>query len=160
MSKMTRDSYVLGSPVLAEGTNANTFKVTEDFKFVINGRSYHKDAADNIAFSAFTGTSLTAVAALKVVCFFFMIDSAGTITVIQDTTNTSPKTAGGTSVAYEWPDKDGYACIGALTIRTDGSATFTAGSTDLGATDVVDTFVHPGASYGMPVRISESGTTT
>lgn len=125
---------------LAEGTNANTYKTTYAISAVVENRAVYKAATDNIAFAAHTGTSITALAAKQTCAFFFMMNAAGTITVIQSAI--VPSTAG---TAYqpgvwEWPSRENFVCIGALVVRTDGSATFTAGSTDLGASDVVDTF--------------------
>jgi hypothetical protein len=158
MSTINRDNFVVGSAALAEGTNANTFKTVEDINFVINGRSYHLDAADNLAFTAFSGTSFTALAAKKAAAFFFMISTAGTVTVIQGETVNNPVGGGtGQSASWEWPDRDGYACIGALVVRTDNAATYTFGTTDLSAADVVDVFVNPGHGYSKPVLLSNAG---
>lgn len=137
----SRDNVCLTSAGLAEGTNANTFQIVRAFDARIAGRNVRKAATDNIAFAAFTGTSITALAAGQICAFFFMMDAAGTVTVIQSTIKTRPGLAAYEAGVWEWPDRDGYACIGALTVRTNGTATFTAGSTDLGATDVVDTFI-------------------
>lgn len=135
----TRDNYALTAGGIAEGTNANTFKTTYAISAEIEGRAVYKAATDNIAYAAFTGTSITALAAKQTCAFFYMMNAAGTITVIQSPIKAS--TAGATYQpgVWEWPDRAGFACIGATVIRTDGSATFTAGSTDLGASDVVDT---------------------
>lgn len=141
MSQNTRDNVCLNSAGLAEGTSANTFQIVRAFDARINGRAIRKAATDNIAFAAFTGTSLAAQAAGTIAAYFFMMDAAGAVTVIQSTIKTRPGLAAYEAGVWEWPDRDGYVCIGAMTIRTNGSATFTAGSVDLGATDVVDTFI-------------------
>lgn len=137
----SRDNVCLNSPGLAEGTNANTYQNARAFDAVISGRNIRKAAADNVAFAAFTGTTLAAQAAGTIAAYFFMMDAAGTVTVIQAPIRVRPGLAAYEAGVWEWPDRDGFVCIGALTVRTNGTATFTAGSTDLGATDVVDVFI-------------------
>lgn len=146
-----RDSYALGAALLAEGTNANTYKTTAALPYVVEGRTYSKAATDNIAFAAFTGTSFTALAAKQTCAFFFMIDAAGAITAIQSPIVPSTAGTGYRAGAWEWPERPSHACIGALVVRTDNAATFTAGSTDLGAADVVDTFYDNAGDYGRPI---------
>ena len=136
----SRDNVCLTSPQLAEGTNANTFQIAAAFDAVIDGRNVRKAATDNIAFAAHTGTSFTALAAGQITAYFFMMNAAGTVTQIQSTVKVRPGLAAYEAGVWEWPDRDGFVCIGALTVRTNGTATFTPGSTDLGATDVVDVF--------------------
>lgn len=140
MTTENRDNVCLTSAGLAEGTNANTFQILRAFDARIDGRAVRKAATDNIAFAAHTGTSFTALAAGQICAFFFMMNAAGTVTQIQSTIKVRPGLAAYEAGVWEWPDRDGFVCIGALTIRTNGSATFTAGSVDLGATDVVDVF--------------------
>lgn len=154
MTTTTRDSYCVTAPGIAEGTNANTFKTTYATTAVVDGRTVYKAATDNIAFAAFTGTSLTALAAKQTCAFFHMLKASdGAISQIQSAIVPSSAGTSYAPGAWEWPaEREGYACIGATVIRTDGTATFTAGSTDLGASDVVDT--HYDAStgvYGKPI---------
>ncbi len=137
----SRDNVCLTSAGLAEGTNANTFQIARGFDAVINGRNIRKATTDNIAFAAFTGTSFAAQAAGTIAAYFFMMDAAGAVTVIQSAIRPRPGLATYEPGVWEWPDREGFVCIGALTVRTNGTATFTAGSTDLGATDVVDVFI-------------------
>lgn len=135
----TRDNYAMTAGGIAEGTNANTFKTTYAINAEIDGRAVYKAATDNIAFAVFTGTTHTALAAKQTCAFFHMMNAAGTITQLQSTIKASTLGTTYEPGVWEWPAREGYACIGATVIRTDGSATFTAGSTDLGASDVVDT---------------------
>ncbi len=137
----TREATCPTSAGLAEGTNANTFQIQRGFDARINGRNVRKAATDNIAFAAFAGTSFAAQAAGTIAAYFFMMDAAGTVTVIQSSIKPRPGVSTYVPGVWEWPQEPNFACIGALTVRTNGSATFTAGSTDLGATDVVDTFI-------------------
>lgn len=137
----SRDNVCLTSAGLAEGTNANTFQILRAFDAVINNRNVRRAAADNLAFAAFPGTTLAAQAAGTIAAYFFMMDAAGTVTQIQSSIRPRPGLATYEPGVWEWPDRDGFVCIGAMTIRTNGTATFTAGSVDLGATDVVDVFI-------------------
>jgi hypothetical protein len=137
----TRDNYALTAGGIAEGTNANTFKTTYAITAEIEGRAVYKAPTDNIAYAAFTGTSITALAARQTCAFFYMMNAAGAITAIQSSIKPSTLSASYQPGVWEWPDREGFVCIGATVIRTDGTATFTAGSTDLGASDVVDTHI-------------------
>lgn len=149
----TRTRYSLGSAGLAEGTAANTFQIATPFAYVIDGRAYHKAATNDIAFAAHSSSALAALAAKKTAVFFFFINSSGTVTVVQGTTYPATTEQDYVSRAIEWPDLASNACFGALKIQTNNAATFTAGSTDLSATDVVDTFYNVADDYGVPVTI-------
>lgn len=151
--RSTRVAYSLGAAGLAEGTNANTFKTSNILHYAINGRAYVKAATDNIAFAAHSSSALAALAAKKTAVFFFFINAAGTITVVQGTTYAATTEQDYVSRAIDWPSLADNACIGAMKIQTNNAATFTAGSTDLGATDVVDTFYDVADDYGVPVTI-------
>lgn len=147
MNNGIRENACLSAAGLAEGTNANTFKTTYAISYNIGGRTYYKAATDNLAFSA--GTAL---AAKQVCVFFVMIDSAGTVTTEQSTIYANATAASGyKKVAFEWPNPATKACIGAIRVVTNNAATFTPTSTDLGATDVVDTFFDVALDYGNPV---------
>lgn len=147
-----RDNYSLGSAGLAEGTNANTFQIAALLHFVIGGRAYRKAITDNIAMAAFTGTSLTALAAHQVCAFFAMIDAAGAVTLLQSAIKTASTGDGYTPGAFEWPrDITGYACIGAITVQTAAATTFTPASTDLGAAGITDAYYDVALDYGEPI---------
>lgn len=143
-----RSCYSLGCAGLAEGTNANTFKTSNAIQYVIAGRSYYKAATDNLAFS-----SGTAMAAKKKAVFWVLIDAAGTVTTEQSTTYDGSQSASYVSRAIEPPLYADKACIGAIVIETHNAATFTPGSVDLSATDVVDTYANFADDYGVPVTI-------
>ncbi len=148
----TRDNYALTSAGIGEGTNANTILHANPITAVIEGRTVYKAATDNIAFAAHPGTTFTALTALQTCAFFHMLSPAGAITQIQSAIRPSPAAAAYVPGAWEWPAREGFACIGATVIRTDGAATFTPGSTDLGATNVVDTHLNAVASvHSMPI---------
>lgn len=153
--RSARAAYSLGSAGLAEGTNANTFQIANILHFVINGRAYRKAVTDNIAFAAETAltSAFVAQAAKKVCVYFFFIDSGGTVTVSQGTQYAATTEQDYVSRAIDWPQVTDKACFGAMKIQTNNSATFTPASTDLGATDVVDTFYNVADDYGVPITI-------
>lgn len=150
-----RDAYALGCAGLAEGTNANTFQIANILHYVINGRAYRKAVTDNVAFAAETSVTAAFVAqAAKTVCVYhFFIDTNGAVTVTQGTQYPATTEQSYVPRAIEIPNVPNKACIGALKIQCNNAATFTPGSTDLGATDVVDTFSNFADDYGTPVTI-------
>lgn len=148
MTMTMRDNFVASYAGIDEGTNANTFKTTYAISYVINGVGYYKAATDNIAFTA--GTALAA----KQRCLFWVtINAAGTVATVQS--EIKPATTEHAYVASQlsWPHFTDRAVLGAIVIQTNNAATFTPGSTDLGATDVVDTYVHAVLDYGKPVLL-------
>lgn len=145
--KSIRPCYSLGAAGLAEGTNANTFKTSNILHYAINGRAYVKAATDNLAFSA----GHTALAAKETCAFFVMLDSSGNVTTQQSSIKPSSADQDYVAGAWEWPHVADKAVIGAIVIRTDNAATFTPNSTDLSATDVVDTFHNAADDYGVPI---------
>lgn len=150
-----RSAYSLGAAGLAEGTGANTFQIANILHYCINGRAYRKAVTDNIAFAAETSltSAFAAQAALKVAMYFFFIDTAGAVTVSQGTSYPATTQQDYVSRAIEWPEVANKACFGAMKIQTNNAATFTPGSTDLSATDVVDTYANVGDDYGVPMTI-------
>lgn len=140
-------AFSLGCAGLGEGTNANTFRTTNIVHYTIAGRSYVKAATDNLAFSA-VGTAL---AAKQMCAFFVLIDAAGTVTTQQSTIVPSPDAQSYMAGCWEWPQVKDKAVLGAIVIRTNNSATFTANTTDFGATDVIDTFHNVADVLNTPV---------
>ena len=115
---------------LAEGTNANTFKTTNAITYTINGTRYTKGATDNIAFTA-AAAQATDLNCIYLIC----LDTAGTATTVKGT-----EVATASAAACPAPTA-GTCPIGWVHIATASAATFTAGSTDLAAANVTDTFV-------------------
>lgn len=125
---------------LAEGTNANTFKTTATLTYTANGVFASKNATDNLTFSS----GATVVPVSSACLFAVWINAAGTVTTTQGPIVGAaedcpvPATVGGLTL------------VGLIRVVTDGSTTFTAGSTDLGASGVTDTYyncsVMPGAA--------------
>lgn len=140
-------NYSLGSAGLAEGTNANTFKTSNILHYCIGGRAYVKAATDNLAFSS----GHTALAAKQKCAFFVWLDAAGNVTTTQSSIVPNAQAQGYVPGAWEWPKQATRACIGAIIIDAQNAATFTANSTDFGATDVVDTFANVADDYGVPI---------
>ena len=145
--KSIRPCYSLGAAGLAEGTNANTFKTSNALHYVINGRSYIKAATDNLTFSA----GHTSLAAKQTCAFFVLLDTAGNVTTQQSAIKDSPAGASYVSGAWEWPEVANKAVIGAMVVRTDNSAVFVPNTTDMGATDVIDTYHNVADDYGVPI---------
>lgn len=132
---------------LAEGTNANTFKTNAPngagIDFSIDGVAYHFADTDNLAF-----TAAAAQADLTTCLYLIQIDSAGTLSSIKGTEELTADLVAGKRVLH-WPEPAAGKCpIGGLRVKLTGT-TFTAGSTDLGAANVIDTFFD--FAGGMPV---------
>jgi len=123
---------------LAEGTAANTFKTAAPngagMDFSIDGFGYHKAEGDSIAFTA-AATQADLTSCLYLVC----LNAAGTYSTVKGTEVLSADLASGAK-ALTWPKPAAGTCpIGAIRVDTSGG-TFTAGSTDLGAGTVTDTY--------------------
>lgn len=120
---------------LAEGAAANTFKTANTFLFTVDGVVYSLAATDNLAFSS----GHTALGNNQTSVFAVWVDASNNITTTQgDVVDNSALTAD--TKALKMPDiVDAKALVGLIKVKTD-VATFTAGSTDLGATNVTDTY--------------------
>lgn len=128
---LANKTVCFSTPGLAEGTNANTFQIGTAFTYAINGTRYTKAITDNLAFTA------AAVQATDTNCIYLIcIDTAGTLSTVKGTA-----VAAASQAAIPAPTA-GTCPIGFVHIATASSATFTAGSTDLGAANVTDTFVN------------------
>lgn len=116
-----------GNAGLAEGTNASTIKTVNAIHYRIGAQAYVKAATDNIAM-----TAAAAQAANTTAYYLVTINAAGTV-----------KLTKGTDGSTTLPDcPDAQAPIGIMKIALSGGATFTSGTTDLGATNVVETWAH------------------
>lgn len=132
---------------LAEGTNANTIKILAPngagIDYAIDGLCYHKADTDNIAM-----TAATAQADLTTCLYLVQIDSDGTVSTVKGTEELTADLSAGTRVLH-WPLPAASRCpIGAVKVKNI-AGTFTAGSTDLGAGTVTDTYYD--FAGGMPV---------
>lgn len=130
-------NFCVAKATLAEGTNANTIKVTNSagIDFAIDGVMYSKATTDNIAMDAL------AIQAVSTTCLYLvMINAAGTVSMKKGTEVATADLAAGSKV-LQWPACDALkAPIGAIKIVTNSSATFTNGSTDLSASGITATF--------------------
>lgn len=114
---------------LAEGTNATTIKTTYAISYRIGGQLFYKAATDNIAMTA------CAAQAANTTCYYLVsINASGTVKLTKGTDGSTTLPALPTS---EVP-------IGVMKIALSGGATFTSGTTDLGASNVVETWAHIG----------------
>lgn len=142
-----RDNFATTSGSLAEDdVNANRFELNSAVNYTISGRGYLKAATANLAFSA--GTAL---AAKQKCAFFVLLDTAGNVTTQQSSIVPNSQAVGYQPGAWDWPLPADKVVIGAIVVETQNSATFTPGSTDLGATDVVDTYINCVMDYSTPV---------
>lgn len=130
-----RDNYATTCGVVAEGTNANTFKTTQAVSYSIAGLAYYKAATDNLAFTA----GHTALGNSQRCAFFVALDTAGNVTTIQGDIVT-PSPSGNQLRAAEVPNPTDRVVIGAIVVTTGSAATFTPGSTDLSAAGVTGTY--------------------
>lgn len=125
---------------LAEGTNANTFQISAPngagVDYAIDGVLYHKADADNLGFSA-------GHAAQKddTVCLYLVqLDSSGNVSTKQGEIVDLADLVAGNKVLH-WPVADDGKCpIGAIKVKNESGSDWTAGSTDLGAANVTDTY--------------------
>lgn len=144
-----RDNYATTCGLVDEGTNANTFKITQPVSYSIEGFGYYKAATDNLAFSA----GHTALGNSQRCAFFICLDASGNVTTVQSTIVT-PSPSGEQRAAAEIPQLSalpgiaGRCVIGALVVTTGSSATFTPNTTDLSAAGVTFTKYNFVGDYG------------
>ena len=113
---------------LAEGTNAQTIQIAAAVHFAINGVIYDKAITDNITMTA------CAEQAISTYCMYLVtLNASGTLKITKGT-----ELATDTAVLPSRPANE--AVIGAFKIATNGSTTFTSGTTDLGAAGITDTY--------------------
>jgi hypothetical protein len=125
-----REPYLKELPGLAEGTNSATLKTTADCTYNIAGVDYTKDITDNIAMTA------AAEQAISIYCYYLIsIDTTGAVTVTKGTDST---TAAEAAIAMPALPANS-APLGTILIQTDGSHTFTSGTTDLSAAGITKT---------------------
>jgi hypothetical protein len=144
MTMSKRDNYSCGAANLGIGTTTSKVRTTTNVaQYVIDGRAYFKAATDDL----FT-LSGTALAANEVCAFFLYLDSAGTASVEQSAiAKASTAASGYVAGAFQWPEPASKACIGAVLIKSGGSA-FTPGTTALTS---VATYINMAFDYGKPI---------
>ena len=137
MSEQRYEDQLLGSAVLAEGTNANTFKTTAIVHYSIAGDMYTKAATDNIAFAT-AGDAFVAQADLTSCLYRVLINAAGTVVVRQGTAILTASIGPDTPLVPP-AGKASHITLGFIRVDNSGG-TFTPASTDLGAATVTDTY--------------------
>jgi hypothetical protein len=109
---------------LAEGTNVATLKITTAIVYNLYNQQYSKAVTDNISMTA------CAEQAVSTFCYYLVsLDVSSNVVVTKGTNNT-----------YALPSTPaGQVAIGAFKIVTDGTHTFTSGTTDLSGTGITAT---------------------
>lgn len=120
-----------GKAGLVEGTNSATIKVTNAVNYCINGVAGLFAATDNLAMTA------CAVQPISTYCKY-LISTALDGTTVTTTKGNHAATAA-LALLPELPAS--HAPLGYFQILTDGSTTFTSGTTDLGASGLTETYV-------------------
>lgn len=174
---MQKITQAFGAWLLAEGTNANTIKTTTNtVAYAIDGVIYTKAPTDNIAFNVQGDNNVVPVNYKR--HYLVGIDSAGTITSYAGTLFKNEVVDGVTkyrgyrevkdfttlAVRYEAlsalhdytsnflpPLPDGICPVGVVSVAPVTAATFTAGSTDLGASNVTPTYKD---LSGIPIAVN------
>ena len=124
------NALCLGNAQLAEGTSANTIKTVQAIDFLINELLYTKAATDNIAMTA------CAQQAANTSCLYLItINSSGTV---KTSKGTEQLTGSGQPLFYPSVPAN-EAVIGGIKVAL-GATTFTSGSTDLSAANVIATY--------------------
>lgn len=125
----------LQKPTVGEGTNSATLLTTAAVDFLIDGRLYEKAITDNIAI-----TACAQQATLTTCLYLVTIDTAGTVTTTKGREILTADLTAGNDV-LEWPACPSGECpIGAFRIVAASGYTYTAGTTDNGATGITDTY--------------------
>ena len=135
---------------LAEGSNANTIKTAAPngagTDFSIDGILYHKADTDNIAM-----TALPVQAAVTKCLYCVQIDADGAVSLKKGTEVLTADLTAGKDVLH-WPLPDAGKCaLGFIKVETQSTATFTSGTTDLGAANIVDTYYDTFAVPAAPL---------
>lgn len=140
-SDFLRDGTMcLSSAGLAEGTNANTFKIAAPngagVDYAIEGLVYHKADTDNIDFTA----GHTAQGDDTVCLYLVQLDADGNVTTKQGEIVDLADLDAGNEVLH-WPVPDENKCpIGAIKVKNETGSDWTAGSDDLGEANITDTY--------------------
>jgi len=143
-----RDNYATTCAVVAEGTNATTFKTTQATSFSIAGLGYYKAATDNLPFTA----GHTSLGNSQKCAFFVCLDTAGAVTTIQGDIVT-PSPSGSIQRAAEIPNPTDRVVIGAIVVTTGAAATFVPNTTDLSAAGVTGTYYNFVGDYAATLPL-------
>lgn len=103
--------------------------------YCINGLMYHKGDAASSAI-----TAATAQPVLTTCIYLIQLDTSGTVSSVKGDDVLNADLVAGTKV-LQWPKPtDGKCAIGAVKVKVEGTATFTAGTTLFDATNVTATY--------------------
>lgn len=120
---------------LTVGTDVAKLNTVATLDFAIDGITYNKTAATNVAFTA----GHTALTNNQICTFGVWIDSAGNFTTTQSVIASATDVAAG-NAAVPLPDLvENKALVGLVKVKT-AIATFTPGTTNLTATNVTNTY--------------------
>lgn len=146
MTTSYRDSLSLASAALAIGSTTSQIATGKAVDFTINGRAYSKAATATAALGLVSAA--VALAANQVCALFICLDSAGVVSTIQSAVKPAATNAAGYAAgAFEWPNPADKAVIGAVLVKSGGSA-FTPGTT---AFTGVATYINVALDYGVPI---------
>ena len=103
--------------------------------YCIDGVLYHKADAATVAITA------AAVQPVLTTCLYLVcLNSSGTLSTVKGRAVLNADLVAGTDV-LEWPEPTAGTCpIGAIKVKCESSATFTAGTTGLDAANITDTY--------------------
>ena len=140
----------LSSAALGIAGTASKLKITAPngagVDYAIKGIFYHKADADNLAM-----TAATAQAVLTTCVYLVCLDSSGNLTTVKGTEQLNADLTAGTAV-LDWPTPTAdTCCIGAVKVKCESTATFTAGTTSLAASNVTDTYYNLAAVPVAPL---------
>ena len=134
----------LGKAGLTIASTASKIKTANAIDYAINGYLYSKAATDNIAMTA-ADEQTAGTSCLYLVC----IDSSGTVSTVKGDEVSATDLAAGKPLTWPQPTSNDVVAIGAVRVDTSASATFTAGTTDLSAAGITDTYYD---LFAIPAR--------
>lgn len=103
--------------------------------YCIQGIAYHKADAASVAI-----TAAAAQPVLTTCLYLVCLDAAGTLSTVKGENVLNADLTAGTKV-LQWPVPTAGTCpIGCVKVKCENAATFTAGTTELSASDVTDTY--------------------
>jgi hypothetical protein len=132
-------TFCLSKAGLAIGSTASQIAIAAPngagVDYCIKGISYHKADAATAAITA-ADTQAVLTTCLYVIC----LDSSGTVSRVKGREVLNADLTAGTDV-LEWPEVDEDVCpIGAVKVKCESTATFTAGTTLFSAANITDTY--------------------
>ena len=132
-------TFCLSKAGLAIGSTASQVAIAAPngagVDYCIKGVLYHKADAATAAI-----TAADAQAVLTTCLYVVCLDSGGTVSSVKGREVLNADLAAGTDV-LDWPEVDEDVCpIGAVKVKCESTATFTAGTTEFSAANITDTY--------------------